>query len=451
METPTFDLARLQISPGLLVKGSLFLFSIALGQWFLSDVVHFPGGEIGFISLITILWLFSSPLKAKFNSPLSVQGWIKRCHVVIDQFSAFEDESKSLLTKQDRLNTLKRIVDRTQPQKIAIINPSNVDFPDMTLLEENPLGSVSITLTSIDQLSIKANSAVLPESVYEQDLTIYLLPLPLKASDLLTLKEMPVDQPSWILASCNNNNEWTEELKSLQDQLPNRWSNYILQLNSSDFDLFTLLTPIRRALLQSRRNIDITRQRLLSRTHSSWQIELEHLRRDKFKSIQQRTQWVVAGAVLASPVPSTDLLALSVANGLMIKEMAEIWDCSCRSDALKPIARQLAKAAIAQGALEWSGHALVGVAKLHGGTWLAAGALQALSAAYLTRVVASSMADWMAMNNGVSEPDLEAIKRDAPKLVANAVEKEKMDWSLFLAQATSWINMKSSNLKTISS
>merc|ERR1712167_185603 len=92
------------------------------------------------------------------------------------------------------------------------------------------------------------------------------------------------------------------------------------------------------------------------------------------------------------------------------------------------------------GVVEWSGQALLGVAKLHGGTWLAAGTLQALSAAYLTRVVGTSMADWMALNNGVSKPDLEMLKLQAPSLIAKAAAKEKVDWSGFVLQSKNCIN-----------
>ena len=89
--------------------------------------------------------------------------------------------------------------------------------------------------------------------------------------------------------------------------------------------------------------------------------------------------------------------------------------------------------------MEWSGPALLCLAYLEGGTWIAAGLLQGLSAAYLTRVVGASMADWMALNAGVAEPDLEDLKRQAPLLVAKAAERERMDWSRFSDQAQQWL------------
>jgi len=124
----------------------------------------------------------------------------------------------------------------------------------------------------------------------------------------------------------------------------------------------------------------------------------------------------------------------------MIQEMGTIWACDVKPDLLNKVARQLAIAALAQGVVEWSGQTLLGVAKLHGGTWLAAGAMQAVSAAYLTRVVGRSMADWMALNNGVSQPDLELLKLQAPELIAKAAAAEKVDWANFLKQSKDWVN-----------
>jgi len=175
--------------------------------------------------------------------------------------------------------------------------------------------------------------------------------------------------------------------------------------------------------------------------------DLEKLRREKFKVIQTRSQWIVAGIVFASPVASTDLLAVAVVNGLMIKEMSKIWSCKMKPELLEAVSRQLAMAAIGQGVVEWSGQSLLSLAKLDGSSWVAAGTIQALSAAYLTRVVGRSTADWMALNNGVTQPDLELIKQQAPQLVSKAAELERVDWVAFLKQSKEWIQSQSENYK----
>jgi len=212
-----------------------------------------------------------------------------------------------------------------------------------------------------------------------------------------------------------------------------------------------LLQPLRRLLQQPQRSLDATRQRLLARLHQRWQAELEQRRRERFRNLLQRSQWLVAGAVVVSPLPSGDLVAVAVGNGLMLREMAQVWDCPWTSEVLQVAARHLGAAALAQGVVEWSGQALLGFAKLDGGSWLAAGALQALSAAYLTRVVGASMADWMALNAGVAEPDLALLKQQAPLLVAQAAERERLDWNGFLQQAREWTSAQTAHLRIKSS
>ena len=90
---------------------------------------------------------------------------------------------------------------------------------------------------------------------------------------------------------------------------------------------------------------------------------------------------------------------------------------------------------------------MLSLAKLDGSSWVAAGTIQALSAAYLTRVVGRSIADWMAINNGVTKPDLELLKQQAPQLVSRAAELERIDWVSFLKQSKEWIQSQSNNYK----
>jgi uncharacterized protein (DUF697 family) len=147
---------------------------------------------------------------------------------------------------------------------------------------------------------------------------------------------------------------------------------------------------------------------------------------------------VVAAGVLVAPLPSLDLLVLAAANGLMLREMAQLWDCPWTLEQLRAASAELARAALAQGVVEWSSQALATAVKLHGATWLVGGALQALSAAYLTRVVGRAMADTLALSAGVAEPDLALIRREAPLLVARAADQEKLDWVGFLRQGRRW-------------
>ena len=443
MEISNLQNKFLPLTAGLIPKAFFVLGSLAISQWFLSDFVNLPGGAFGLLGFGYAIFWFTRPLVPKFDTPTTVNGWVRRCKQVLKQFEALEVTESKRYNVNERASKLNEIIDRDGPQELAFVSSKGVDLPEKELVHSAIAGPNPLKLSWSSSLPINDSSWNWPNVLIEHDLLIYVLPLPLRASDLLWLEKVPVDQPSWVMVALEDSIKWPEQLQELQSQLPQRWENKILRWNKTDSDLNKLLNPVRRVLSRPYKNLDITRQRLLANLHSSWQGDLEYLRRKKFSVIQSRTQWVVAGAVFASPVPSTDLLALSVANGMMIQEMAQIWECPWGSETLQAIAKQMALAAIAQGVVEWSGHALFSVAKLHGSSWLAAGTMQALSAAYLTRVVGRSMADWMALNNGVAKPDLESLKKQAPDIVRNAAKQERLDWTNFLKQANGWIKDKS--------
>ena len=53
--------------------------------------------------------------------------------------------------------------------------------------------------------------------------------------------------------------------------------------------------------------------------------------------------------------------------------------------------------------------------------------------------MAALQADVLALSSGVSEPDLERLKREAPLIVARAAETERLDWQHFLQQGRQWL------------
>ena len=428
-------------------KISLFIGLTITGQWVLSDVAHIPGGGFGLLLGLGLIFYVLKPGKVSFDAPSTVQGWVRRCHDVLENFEYLLEEGEQNESKKERINSLQKIIDRSEDQNIGFLKTKGVKLPQKEKIE-NALGVTNKVKVALPvSLPVRDQKWILPDLIHEQDFIVYSLALPMSAADLLWIKNIPTDQPAWLMVSCEDSSDWSNERKALEAQLPNRWTDRILKWNGSQAEMATVLSPIKKVLEEPKKNTDVTKQRLLSRLHSSWQKDLEKLRREKFQVIQTRSQWVVAGIVFASPVASTDLLAVAVVNGLMIKEMSKIWDCKMKPELIEAVSRQLAIAAIGQGVVEWSGQSLLSLAKLDGSSWVAAGTIQALSAAYLTRVVGRSISDWMALNNGVAKPDLALIKQQAPQLVSKAAELEKVDWVGFLKQSKEWIRSQSNEYK----
>ena len=401
------------------------------GQWLLSDVMHVLGGGLGFLVVGGIVLWFGRSSQPRFTAPTSVDGWLERCNTVLDQFESFEADA---VADERRRQSLQAIVERSGPHRMALVSVDPLSAPNSLELQESLSGSRSLQLSFCHPLVCADGHRQWPDVLQDHDAILFSLSNPLMADELLWLQQVPTSQPTWLLLHSSHDESDEMTIASVATVLPERWRDRVVVIGDAG-SLRTSLSPLRRSLSQG---LPDARQRLLEALHRRWQADLERLRRSRFQQLQQRTQWIVAGSVFVSPIPSLDLLAVAVANGLMLKEMGEIWGADVKSDVLREAATLLARAALAQGVVEWTSQTLLGLAKLEAGTWLAAGVMQSLSAAYLTRVVGRSMADWLAMNAGVSEPDLASLKREAPLLVARAAEEERLDWSGFLQQSRQW-------------
>jgi len=417
---------------------------IATGQWLLSDVVHVPGGGLGVAAVAGLWWLSRPPKQPRFREPASLKGWIQRCELVLNQFEELEVALGLQGLRSPREAELRRIEDFDAPLSLGVVATEGSGVPATIQLQQALAGVTSLDLCLANPLPVSSTSWSWPDDLQELDVLLHVLPLPLRAADLLWLDQLPADRPVWLLLRSPVGRSAEDHLEALRCQLPERWHQCLLPWSGEAIELRGVLQPVRQQLMHAERVRQGTRQRLLSNLHQRWQADLETLRRERFRLLLQRSQWIVAGVVIASPVPSVDLLAVAVGNGLMVKEMATIWSCPWSAEVLQVVARQLGSAALAQGVVELSGQALLGLAKLDGASWIAAGAMQGLSAAYLTRVVGVSMADWMALNAGVAEPDLEELKRQAPLLVARAAEQERLNLAGFAQQAREWIQDRDS-------
>ena len=432
------------MTSGLIRRALLSVGVIGTGQWLLSDVMHIPGGGLG-VAAAAGLWWLSRPVKQpSFREPASLKGWIQRCEEVLSQFEQLEAELGLQGLHTPREKELRRIEDFDAPLSLGVVATEGSGLPSTVHLQQALAGVSSLDLCLANPLPVTSRSWSWPDDLQELDVLMHVLSLPLRAADLLWLDQLPADRPVWLLLRSSSDLTAEDHLEALCCQLPERWHQFLLPWSGEALELRGVLQPVRQQLMRSQRVRQGTRQRLLSSLHRRWQAELETLRRERFRLLLQRSQWIVAGVVMASPVPSVDLLAVAVGNGLMVKEMATIWGCSWSAEVLQVVARQLGSAALAQGVVELSGQALLGLAKLDGASWIAAGAMQGLSAAYLTRVVGVSMADWMALNAGVAEPDLEELKRQAPLLVARAAEQERLNLPGFAQQAREWIQDRNS-------
>jgi hypothetical protein len=413
----------------------------------LAHALHPGGGLVLGLGALAGGWWMLTP---SGRNPAPHRGttqadWLARCEALIPRFSSLEGHGAGEESRRAQLAQLER--DRLSPELllalVGVERPSPVQLDRLGSLAAAVRGRHPLRLQVGVPLGSRPADWSWPAGPAAADVLLFSLAAPLRASELRWLESVPDGQPVWLLVSLEPGDDGEAARADLQRQWPSADPQRLLLWDGEVESLPAALAPLsdwlaREApLLRSR-----TARRRIEALHGLWQADLERLRRREWQQLQRRTQWVVAAGVLVTPLPSLDLLVMAVANGLMLQEMARLWDCPWSAEQLKGAATELARAALLQGVVEWSTQALAAAVKLHGATWLVGGALQALSAAYLTRVVGRALADVLALTAGVSEPDLARIRLEAPLLVARAAEQEKLDWAGFLGQGRQWLGQQ---------
>ena len=121
-------------------------------------------------------------------------------------------------------------------------------------------------------------------------------------------------------------------------------------------------------------------------------IDAQRLR--QAEQIVDRFQWIGAGVVTVTPLPSVDLLATAAVNAQMVVEIGRVYGCEINLDRGKELALSLAKTltslGILRGAIELFSVAL----QTNVGTFLIGRAIQGATAAYLTRIAGKSFIEY---------------------------------------------------------
>ncbi len=118
---------------------------------------------------------------------------------------------------------------------------------------------------------------------------------------------------------------------------------------------------------------------------------LNGLRRQRALPLLDRYQWLTASAAFASPLPSLDMIATAAITGKLVMELGAVYEHAFSLKEAQEIATILAAAFVKLGVVELSSQLLGAALKGHAVTYVAGGLLQAVSAAYLTRIAGLSL------------------------------------------------------------
>ncbi len=149
--------------------------------------------------------------------------------------------------------------------------------------------------------------------------------------------------------------------------------------------------------------------------------QLNEKRRTRAMPMIERSQWVVAGTAFATPFPAIDLLATAAINGQMVADLSHLYQQKFSLDQAKTIAKTLSELMIKLGIVEVSTQAVGAVLKTNAITYMAGGAVQGVSGAYLTRIAGLALIEYWESDDRPITETAPAIQRDRLQTILKAV------------------------------
>jgi uncharacterized protein (DUF697 family) len=141
---------------------------------------------------------------------------------------------------------------------------------------------------------------------------------------------------------------------------------------------------------------------------------LNEVRRARALPVVEQFQWITAATAFASPLPSLDVVATTAINVQMILDLGNIYQHKFSLDQAQKVVTTLGSLILKLGLVEFSTRTISTLLKTNAATYIAGGCIQAISAAYLTRVAGLALIEYFhtqAPNLSLSEAKPLAVER----------------------------------------
>ena len=103
----------------------IVLFLLGFGEWFISDVIDFSGGSIGFFILCFVGYFYLRNDAPKFREPKDLKGWINLCNEDLDFFNELEEKNNFEKKNNVRQDMLFKILKDFKKPRILFLNHAN--------------------------------------------------------------------------------------------------------------------------------------------------------------------------------------------------------------------------------------------------------------------------------------------------------------------------------------
>ncbi|MDX2240768.1 MAG: GTP-binding protein [Leptolyngbyaceae cyanobacterium bins.302] len=137
-------------------------------------------------------------------------------------------------------------------------------------------------------------------------------------------------------------------------------------------------------------NILLQSQRLADRAREL----IDGQRRRQADKIVDRFQWIGAGVIAATPLPVVDMLATAAVNAQMVVEIGKVYGCDINMERGRELALSLGKTLAGLGIVKGAITVVTTALQLSIGGIVVGRAIQAVTAAYLTRIAGKSFIEY---------------------------------------------------------
>ncbi len=121
---------------------------------------------------------------------------------------------------------------------------------------------------------------------------------------------------------------------------------------------------------------------------------LNNARRVRALPVIEKFQWITAGTAFASPVPTLDVVATAAINVQMILDLGAIYQQQFSLEQAQKAVTTLGSLILKLGLVELSTRTVSSLLKTNAITYIAGGCIQAVSAAYLTRITGLALIEY---------------------------------------------------------
>ncbi len=388
-------------------------------------------GVIGIIALGTCLWLFQRQTKhthIQLDTPLdraTVEKVIAQAEGAVSQLEIEAEHQVASL--QERIAQLKGELDR-QEIHLAVTGGKGVGKTTLVNLlesswEQQPKICLQETtaLFSGTDVNLTAETAALEQAI-ASDLVLFVTNGDLTDPEFQTLQQLRAANQRTVLVFNKQDQYLADERATVLLSLRQRMSSTlktedVVAITASPVpvkvrshqpdgsveewmeqpapDISQLTQQLTQVLAtEAQQLVWASTKRAAITLKTEARTLLNGVRRDRALPVIEQYQWIAAAAAFANPVPALDLLATAAINAQLVMDLGGIYQQKFSLQQAQTVAGTMGSLMIKLGLVELSSKAIGTVLKSNAITFVAGGAVQGVSAAYLTRLAGLSLIEY---------------------------------------------------------